>query len=75
MAARKKAAEAVNESAEKGQENESGIYLDPELVKIRDAEAKRNNVPVHPSYEEPSIDSELLKQREAEIKRGDKTIS
>ena len=74
MAAKKQAAKPVNEPARKGQEDGSGIYLDPVLAEIRDAEAKRNDVEIAPR-EEPSIDEALIKAREAEIKRGDKKIS
>lgn len=42
MAARK-AATPLNEPA-KAADQESGIYLDPALVEIREAEAKRNSV-------------------------------
>lgn len=74
MAARKKdAAEPVNEPAKQGQADESGIYLDPALAEIRDAEAKRNDVEIAPR-EDASIDEALVKAREAEIKRGDKKI-
>lgn len=74
MPPKKPAAKAVNESAEKGQESESGIYLDPALVEIRDAEAKRNDVEIA-AREDASIDEALVKAREAEIKRGPRTVS
>jgi len=72
--AKRKASEPVNEPAKQGQESGSGIYLDPKLAEIRDAEAKRNDVAIAPR-EDASIDEALVKAREVEIKRGDRKIN
>ena len=72
MATRKKA-EPVNEAA-KARDDESGIYLDPDLAKVRDEEAAKLAEIVVEPREEPTIDPELVKAREAEIKRGDKKL-
>ena len=44
--------------------------IDPELEKIRDAEAKANDVEIHPAPAEPTIDPELVKRRDEDIKRA-----
>ena len=43
--------------------------LDPELEKLRDVEAKANDVPSGAPIGEPTIDPALVKARDAEIKR------
>lgn len=70
MAERRKKSEPVNESAERGQAADSGIYLDPKLAEARDAEAERlAQVVVDGSREEPSLDPKLAEARDAEAKR------
>ena len=73
-AAKKPASKPLNEAATEGQASQSGIYLDPKLAEIRDAEAKRNDVEIAPR-EDASIDEALIKAREVEIKRGPRTVS
>ena len=76
MASRKQA-EPANEAAT--QADEQGIYLDPELARIRDAEVKALADAPEPAprglVEDPEIDPELVKARDAEIARGDKQLS
>jgi hypothetical protein len=75
MATRKRSdAKPLNEPAKAAAEDESGIYLDPELARIRDEEMKAlESITVEPRPE-PTIDPELVKLRDEEIKRGDKKI-
>jgi hypothetical protein len=73
----KKEAEPVNESAAAA--DDSGIYLDPDLAKLRDAEAKvladLPDAAPRGLVEDPAIDPELVKLRDAEIKAGDREVS
>lgn len=73
MATRKRDAEPLNEPAQEAKADDSGIYLDPRLVEIREAEAKRNDIKVE-ARPEPTIDDELVKAREAEAKVGIKKL-
>lgn len=76
MTARQKKAEAVNETAASA--DESGIYLDPDLAKIRDEEVKAladlPGLAPRGLVEDPAIDPELVKLRDAEIKAGDRKL-
>lgn len=71
----RKDVEPVNEPAEVA---EGGIYLDPDLADLRDAEIKKLSElpPLAPRglVEDPSIDPALVEAREAEVKRGDKKL-
>jgi len=74
MAARRRAdAEPLNEPAKQAAASDSGIYLDPRLVEVREAEIKRNDVTVEPRPA-VTIADELIEAREAEIKRGDRKL-
>jgi hypothetical protein len=66
--AAKKPAKAETQPAE------PGIYLDPKLAEIRDAEMARLEKIVVTPREDATIDPALVKLRDAEIKRGNRTL-
>ena len=68
----KKAAKPLNEAAQAAEPVSSSqdVYLDPDLVAIRDAEVERNSVKPGPR-EAPTIDPALLEQRERDIKAAE----
>lgn len=67
--AAKKAAPAVNDAASDAQDSDGGIYLDPDLAKLRDVEAARLESVVVTERAEPSIDPTAEKAREADLAR------
>lgn len=70
----KKPAKAVNETAKAAQAEESGIYLDPELARIRDEEIARLEKVVVQPRPEPTIDPELVKIRDADMKKAPRVL-
>lgn len=69
MTARKRDAEPVNESASEAQNSDGGVYLDPDLAKLRDEESARLEAVVVTEREEPSITPEAEAAREADLAR------
>lgn len=52
----------------------AGIYLDPKLAEIRDAEMARLEKIVVQPREDATIDPQLVKLRDAEAKRAPKVL-